>query len=240
MGNERNRDGPIIVGVKMGRSHGTLIAGLLAIAIGTVLLLDRMGLVYAHDVFRFWPVLLIAAGVAGMLRPDTPGKVAWSGIVALFGLVLLLHELGYLHFTWREIWPVFLIVAGILLLWEALHPTRWRALLENPRVQSYNIFGGGERRVTAQDFQGGEIIAIFGGFKLDLVDADMLGDKAVLEIKAVFGGGEIVVPRTWNVVMRPVTLFGGYDDQTRHSAQPGAKTLEIVGKVVFGGFSVKN
>ncbi len=246
MANERRdraRDPAIMV---RARSHSTLVVGVLAIAIGTVLLLDRMGVLYAHDVFRFWPVLLIAAGVLGMLRPDSPGKVVWSGMVALGGLLLLLHELGYLHFTWNEAWPVLLIAAGILMLWEGMRPARrWRALfdgamVDNPRVQSYNLFGGGERRVTAHDFQGGEIVAIFGGFKLDLADADILGDKAVVEIRAIFGGGEIIVPRTWNVIIRPITLFGGYDDQTRHIAQPGAKTLEITGKLIFGGFSVKN
>ncbi len=222
------------------RSHATLIVGVLAVVFGTVLLLDHMGILYAQTILRFWPVLLIGAGAFGMLHPDNPGKVVANGVLALFGVLLLLHELGYWHFTWREIWPVFLIAAGILMLWEGLHPTRWRAILANPHVESYNIFGGGERRVTSKNFQGGEIVAIFGGFKLDLVDADMVGDRAVIEIKAIFGGGEIIVPRTWNVVMRPITLFGGYDDQTRRPAEPAGKTLEIVGKVIFGGFSVKN
>src|SRR5216683_6594953 len=35
------------------------------------------------------------------------------------------------------------------------------------------VFGGLERRMTSQDFQGGDITAIFGGIELDLTEANI-------------------------------------------------------------------
>jgi predicted membrane protein len=84
------------------------------------------------------------------------------------------------------------------------------------------IFGGIERRVTAQDFQGGHINAIFGGVEIDLTDANMQAEEATLEINAIFGGVEIRVPETWQVAFRGTPIFGGIADKTlrRGSVQP--------------------
>ncbi|MCE2540911.1 MAG: hypothetical protein J4G16_11150, partial [Acidobacteria bacterium] len=45
------------------RRLGPLAPGLLVITLGVVFLLDNLGFVRTWQVLRFWPVILIAAGV---------------------------------------------------------------------------------------------------------------------------------------------------------------------------------
>jgi hypothetical protein len=122
-----------------------------------------------------------------------------------------------------------------------------------PRLSEVNIFWGGKRRIVAKNFAGGEIVAIFGGFEIDLREADILGSVAEIEVVTIFGGGEIRVPPNWEIVMETVGIFGGCDDRTRHpdfpvaaapaaggSAAPQPKRLIIKGAAIFGGLVVKN
>ena len=102
-------------------------------------------------------------------------------------------------------------------------------------------FGGGERRISAPDFTHAELTAIFGGFKLDLRKATMKGSSAVIDATAIFGGVEIVVPETWNVIVRGVGIFGGYGDESHHpAASEPAPELIVQGVAMFGGVAIKN
>ena len=122
-----------------------------------------------------------------------------------------------------------------------------------PRLNEVNIFWGGRRRVVTKSFTGGEIIAIFGGYEIDLTDSEMVGDQVQIDVVNIFGGGEIRVPRNWDVVMDTVGIFGGNGDRTIHPERPapGAtnpdgspvpqpKRVIIKGVAIFGGLGVKN
>jgi hypothetical protein len=122
-----------------------------------------------------------------------------------------------------------------------------------PRLNEVNIFWGGKRRIVAKNFVGGEIVSIFGGFDIDLREADILGNVAEIEVVTIFGGGDIRVPLNWEIVMEAVGIFGGCSDRTRHpdnptvgastagaSAVPQPKILIVKGVAIFGGMIVKN
>jgi Domain of unknown function (DUF5668)/Cell wall-active antibiotics response 4TMS YvqF len=122
-----------------------------------------------------------------------------------------------------------------------------------PRLNDVNIFWGGRRRIVSKTFTGGEIVTIFGGFDLDLREADIQGDTAQIEVVTIFGGGDIRVPTNWNVVLETVGIFGGCGDRTLHPDQPNRaaaapsnpssppiKTIIIKGVAIFGGVNIKN
>ena len=89
-----------------------------------------------------------------------------------------------------------------------------------PVTDNLSIFGGGERHINTPDFARADMLAIFGGYKLDLRKATIKGASAVIDATAIFGGIEIVVPETWNVVVRGVGIFGGYGDETHLPIHP--------------------
>lgn len=104
------------------------------------------------------------------------------------------------------------------------------------------IFGGVKQRVTVKNFRGGRVLAICGGFEIDLTRADIDGQMAVIDANALMGGGEIRVPDTWVVEFRGVPLLGGYSDETHQTITDSttAKRLVIKGIACMGGVVVKN
>jgi hypothetical protein len=252
------------------RSNHGLIPGAIIIGIGVLFLLNNLHIVFIRDLWRFWPVALIAAGLVKLVDSTYGGGRLFGGILLAVGAIFLGGNLGFYDVTMRELWPLFLIGAGLIMLgnrvwgpdwhgsrrfggWPGPTPGPWDKGPDKGReaeadasgsiLNEAAIFGGGKRKVTSQDFKGGELTAIFGGFEIDLRNAGMAGDSAVLEVNAIFGGAEIRIPDTWTAVVQGMGIFGGYGDDTRApnpAANPQIKRLFVKGTAVFGGVSVKN
>jgi predicted membrane protein len=242
------RRGPLVVGIHLGgRRTGGLFWGALLVLGGVALLLDHMGFISVDRLWRFWPLLLICAGIPNLMRRE---HRIWGILLIAGGVLCQLNELGLAHFRWNDIWPILLIATGLMLMWGALEARRRPSAPPNsgdPRttLNESAIFGGIERRVTTQDFQGGQLNAIFGGVEIDLTDASMQADEATLEINAIFGGVELRLPETWQVAFRGTPIFGGISDKTRSSrtvdlSDPRRKVLILTGAVIFGGVEIKN
>jgi predicted membrane protein len=236
-------------GIKRGAQHyrgfrGGAIWGGVLLVIGVAFLLDNLGILPVDRLFRFWPLILIAAGAAKLTRRE---HRVWGISICLIGVFFLLDNLGFAHFHWSQLWPLALIVGGVLLIWNSLETRR------NPTTTTVGpntlnelaIFGGIERRVTTQSFEGGQATAIFGGIEIDLRLAGMAAESAILDVNTVFGGCEVRVPETWTIVTEGQGIFGGYSDSTRQTGvedltNPKKKTLLIRGAAVFGGVEIKN
>jgi hypothetical protein len=244
--------------------HGfpSIWGGAVLVAIGVVLLLDRLGIVAAETLFQYWPMVLVAGGLGMLLRPiGWVGRI-WFGLVVLAGLLLQANNLGYLHLRGELVGPLVLIGIGIMLLARAIesrtNPPNEAAHSDNRpddfwsgpfmnsfsgRVRGSAVFSGVQRRVGGEDFERAHISAVFGGFDLDLRGAGMKGAEAYVRAEAVFGGIEIRVPETWDVIMRADSVFGGLSDESHHPDPNGAtrpKRLVITGAAVFGGIVVSN
>ena len=241
----------------MGRHHkhgaGSGVVGAVAvIALGVLLLLHQNGIVQWQDVWRLWPMLLVIAGFA-RLGQYAPHSKLTGGLMIAAGAVLELSEFHVIPYSIRELWPLGIIVLGLLLLWQNLQP-KPPEVVEEPEVErerrfsfgvsmphNFAIFGGGERHISTADFKHAELTAIFGGYKLDLRKATIKDTSAVIDATAIFGGIEIVVPDTWNVVVRGVGIFGGYGDESHHPSASGQPPELIVqGVAMFGGVAIKN
>jgi hypothetical protein len=227
---------------------GTLVSGLAIAGVGVILLLDKFGVVDAALLWRFWPLLFVVGGVARLADSDTSSGRIWGGCLISVGVLLTLNQFGYIHYGIGQLWPLFLIAAGVVLAWHANEVREGRRGFPFPSsgdggaLNSVCIFGGIERKIEGKYFQGGDVVAIFGGFKIDVSRADMEANEAVINATAVFGGGELIVPEGWRVLVEGVGIFGGYVDKTRHSPRPdgAVKTLHVRGAAVFGGIEVKS
>jgi len=229
------------------RGWGGLIPGAIILAVGVIFLLDSLGYVRARHFLQFWPMILIFVGIARIARRDSR---IWGALVLLFGIFLQLSELGIGHFGWGQFWPLLLIAGGVMAMWSALQARRLMPTASSdagdPRdtLNESAIFGGIEKRLNSREFRGGRLQAIFGGIELDLRDADMLGNEAVIYANAIFGGIEMRVPETWFVATRGQGVFGGFSDSTRFSppADPekSKKTLIVLGTSLFGGVEIRN
>jgi predicted membrane protein len=201
-----------------------------------------MGVLHIGQLWRFWPLFAI---VGGLVNLTVPGRRMWGVILIVFGALLQASVLGVFHFDWSDMWPIVLITAGAAIIWNTLN-TRSGGDTSDPRttLNETAVFGGIERRVSSQDFRGGQMNAIFGGIELDLREAQMQVDEAELTVNTTFGGISIRVPQTWMVVSRGQGIFGGFNNDTHlvNGNDPTAKrkTLIIRGTAVLGGVEIKN
>jgi hypothetical protein len=224
-----------------------VVGALILIGFGVLLLLNQNGILYWRDVWRLWPMLLVVAGVARMGQMGSTSRFM-GGLMIAVGLVLEASEFNLIPYRMRDLWPVGIIAVGLLMLWNSLQPKQsgadpkcTRGFVFPPIAENLAIFGGGERRFSTPDFAGAHILALFGGYKLDLRKAAIKDSSAMIDATAIFGGVEIIVPEEWNVVVRGVGIFGGYVDQTRHPhASEPAPELVVQGIALFGGVEVKN
>lgn len=93
-------------------------------------------------------------------------------------------------------------------------------------------------RSTATSFRGGSIECWYGGGVIDLRDATLDPAGAHLQVKAVFGGGQVLVPETWRVDLRVLGVGGAGDARPRIERPDDAPHLTIEGTALFGGFGV--
>jgi hypothetical protein len=253
------------------RSPGpALVFAILMITVGVLLFLDNIGLFNFRDVWRFWPVALIAVGVAKLseMREGVAGRV-WAAMLIAIGACLLLDSLHVWDVRWNMIWPLALIAFGIMKLvsvMEARAPDGGSSGASSAGISSggpspgsafsgatspentmreWVTFGGIKRKFDTQNFLGGEAVAVFGGIEVDLRRASIApgNHEVVIDANATFGGIDISVPENWRVMTRGVGIFGGYEDKTippRPQEGVEAPKLIIKGYALFGGITVKN
>jgi hypothetical protein len=224
-----------------------IVPALIVIGIGVLFLLNNLNIFFMHDIWRFWPAILIAAGLAKMVdSPYSNGK-ATGGILVGVGALFLANTLGFLSLRWVDVWPLLLIGAGLLMLWSRLAPP----MLGTPEIPAgahegtlneYAIFGGVDRKMTTDDFRGGHVSAMFGGVEIDLRRAGMRGDSAVVDVTSLFGGVEFKIPPNWVAIASIAAIFGGFGNKSvqPNAEMPGVKRLYIKGAAIFGGVNVKN
>ncbi|RMF62469.1 MAG: hypothetical protein D6743_12110, partial [Calditrichaeota bacterium] len=79
--------------------------------------------------------------------------------------------------------------------------------------------------------------------KLDFRQAKLSAGKNVLDVLALFGGTELLIPDDWRVVIKGLPLFGGFEDSRQKIADPDApddRTLLVTGLAMFGGLHIKS
>jgi predicted membrane protein len=218
------------------RLHSGLLTGGILVVVGVLLLLDQMGII-SHW-FSFWAAIFFFAGLVNVLGSHKGQGHMWGGLLMAVGVIIELDYIGFAHIHIETIWPVFVIAAGVVLIWRAyLQPADTGAL--SPHLNVYAVWGGGEYRIRAKDFRGGDLVAFMGGFDVDLRDADIQGNEAIINVNCLMGGGVIRVPETWAVSMRVAAFMGGHSLKAREGPQP-TKTLIVRGLAIMGGVEVRN
>lgn len=100
------------------------------------------------------------------------------------------------------------------------------------------IFGPLDFKSTATAFRGGTVECWFGGGVIDLRGATLAPGGAHIEIRAIFGGGQIVVPDDWRVTTRVIGIGGAGDARPGVERADDAPHLTIEGIAVFGGAGI--
>ena len=97
---------------------GRILFGAAIMVIGLIFLMDRLHVMGTELIATYWPLSLVAYGLTRIILPARPGAEVGGLWIALFGGLLLLDRLEIAPMG--ESWPVFLIVAGLMVVFRAL------------------------------------------------------------------------------------------------------------------------
>lgn len=220
--------------------------GVILIVIGGLFILENVGVLdnFWGLLGTYWPVLLILAGVYN-ISTNPAGKTG-GVIVALVGVLLLINNLDQIEvFSRISFWPLLLILVG---LWFLFQGGKDAEVVDKESLNSIAIFSGNSSKIVSQNFKGGSSVSVFGETEVDLREASTSGaggTEVKFDVFTMFGGADIYVPESWQVVVKGIPLFGGMDDKTDDSTlktENGkeASTIIINYLVIFGGVEVKN
>lgn len=243
--------------MRANQNRSALWPGFLLVSVGAGLLARELGLLPAHvRVMDFWPLFVVLIGVSVLLR-------AGGILSALLGLafigtggVLLAGNLGFLASSVTRFWPLLLVLLGLWALFRGgrgpggagaepdgltFGGPELEQSTQQDRLGRQYTCSGAQLRIESQAWKGGALGVTAGGVELDLRQARLDPEGAVLALRVLMGGVDIRVPDTWHVQLDVTPLFGGADDLTRSTqGASAAPRLRITGSVTLGGVSVQN
>lgn len=214
--------------------------GSLLVVLGLGAFLDQVySFNFGHWLSMLWPLAIVLLGVLLLITRET--TFLGSIILTVFGALLLLTTLGLARDNfWDLLWPSLLILAGIyFIFWVGRRPGS--AASSSDLIQHFVIFSGLEARHTNSNLRGGSVVALFGGADINLRDAALSPEGALLELTVGFGGITVIVPEGWKLDVTGLPFFGGWSNKTRN--QPGtadAPILHVRCMAMFGGIDIKN
>ncbi len=100
------------------RRTGSLVGGLILIALGIGFLLDQLDIAeFSGIVRRYWPMILVLIGLPKLFRRES----VWSGLwLIAIGTWLQIADLHLFGLTYRTSWPLLLIALGAGIILRAI------------------------------------------------------------------------------------------------------------------------
>lgn len=211
--------------------------GIIIIVIGTGFLLDQANIIsFTTILSSWWPLILILIGFLQLII-HTQTAIFTGPLFIIIGTIFLLNEWTDLQILFY-LWPLVIIYIGIIIIFY--RPKHNKNVNKNNMLDSISLFSGSEIKSQSNPFQGGNILAVFGGSDIDLRDAVIVDDEITIEITSVFGGVSLKVPENVQVEISGVPIFGGWEDKTRltNKADIHRPIIYLKCVTVFGGVEV--
>jgi len=233
------------------RRSGKFIFGIIIILVGIALFLRQIDMLPYLNLRLSWPVILIIIGLFIGIRNRFRNTAPWILIsIGVFNLIPgFTFTLGGSEVDSEDlVVPAILIIAGLVMM---LRPgkkkyrtgTTGLNSMSNMTLNANVVFGGRKEYVTSKEFQGGSVTATFGGAEINLMQADTPAKEVVLDVKAIFGGIELIIPSDWDIKNEVDTILGSVEDvrtiRVMTSLQ-ARKTLILQGTCFCGGIEIKS
>ena len=248
--------------LKRNPSNNKILIGLLLIAGGVLLFINKTDSTILPDWLFTWPSLIILIGVIVGIQHNFR-NFFWIALVGWGVYSLLDVQMPELHLK-NYTAPIALIFVGLFFMFRRNHTfkkswnkDRWNKKWNDFDVEAKEknlaqteegeylditmIFSGSKKVVLSKNFRGGDITCFMGGAEIDLMQAD-IQSRAVIDGTCVFGAIKLIVPSNWEVKLENTAAFGSVEDKRRAKNFSGdsPKQLIITGTAVFGGIEITN
>lgn len=233
---------------KMGNVKAKVLFGIIIILFGVSLLLENLGIAeidFGYIMSIFLPVVLILWAVNILFKRQGLASIITSIILILIGSSILGENLGWfqldLSIIWKFFWPIIFILIGINILSGGRKNAK----------SKFAIMSGIDKSRTPWDLEGGAYTAFMGGIELDLNYAKMPLGETTIELTAVMGGIDVIVPEDLQVHCTGTVILGGLEFFKRgtgglissiEAMQEGdnSKILHIKSTAIMGGIEIKS
>jgi predicted membrane protein len=224
-----------------------LLGGILIFFGGIFLLntLDVLHFRFSYVVFS-WQFVMLVIGLFILI--NTEKKFLGGILTGIGGLFLVPRIFPQVDYDAGVLIPIILIALGIYII---LKKKKKDAEFEDPydaskvnkdKIDDVSIFGGGTKLISSDNFQGGNVTAIFGGSELNFMNCQLAEGDNVIDVLCLFGGTTIIVPKEWNVVVNVTSILGGFSNKSVRNPSivvDQSRTLYIKGLAMFGGGEIK-
>jgi predicted membrane protein len=254
---QRGRDAGANRCFRMRSVAPTLFMAIFLIIAGVLLFLGNIGWLPVHDIWKYWPLLMIGGGIAKWLNSYSLYGRTWGFLITALGVLYLGLMLGFFHIkTTGGSWPlsILFIVFGIAALAKTLDAESRAQRASNTApagrigdadtLNDTALLGSLNRRFETANFRGGVLTALLGSVELDLRRAQISDpDKLVrIEVIAVLGSVKLRIPETWRLGLLGTPILGSYEDKTIPQARvdQATATLTITGSCILGSVEIEN
>ena len=202
-----------------------LAFGICLILLGTTLILDRLQIVPAPQLLRFWPIALVLFGAALVVQSFQRPAATTAARTEDLGVGHVIAFVIFMVFVWN----------GFSIGTSTLTDT-------SDRVEIFSILGRHNRVVDATAFRGGEMTSVMGRSDLDLRKATVApGQDVEIEVVTVMGVSTIRVPDGWTIDVRATAIMGDISDRrTGERDVEGSPRLVIRGFIMMGGVTIRS
>ncbi len=195
-----------------------VVGGATLVALGAALLLDAIGVVALSEVAAgWWPVILVAAGVALVVQASTRSRGP--------------------HAT-QDVDPPEGGLAAATATSEGTTPARAAG---GARPAATAVLG---RRQVTQDagpYRGGAVTVLLGGLDLDLTRTTLPPEGAVLDVTAILGDVSVRVPEDWRVRREAAVLAADVEQRPMAGGTArGGPELVLCGTAVLADVDVRS
>lgn len=239
------------------KSHSPAVCfGLVLVAVGALFLLANFT-DFGSNIGRWWPVILIAAGLVELLSNRRRRLRGASTLI--IGALFLGDTLDVWSVPWRLLWPIPLLVIGVAVILGATRGKARRRRSAEAAAGSAAVergapveaagpgaldlkatFGERAQAVSDPNFPGGRINAVFGQASVDLTQAGLANGEAAIDVSATFASVVIRVPADWTVDLRVnATLAEASDKRPQPAPDSPTGTLVVTGSATFGSVEIR-
>lgn len=244
----RSRNYRLLAGVMVrGGSSATTVRlwmGIALVFFGALWTFDNLGWTVAGDILRWWPVLILAYGVARLTGLGIERSTMQGAFFAVMGAVMVSARIAGVHVGFGIIFPMALVMAGVSIVRRTI---RGESIVTEGETSDEvlhltAVMGAATRRAVGTALRRAELTAIMGGLELDLREVEPASRRVEIDATACMGGIEIIVPETWAVQSDEIVpIAGAFEDRTRRSSDgPPVCMLVLKGTAIMGGVVARN
>ena len=204
---------------------------------------------FAGFLAMWWPLLIVLFGLNMLARH--PRRPFGALIIIAIGALLLAGRLAEMTAgLWALFGAALLVLIGLWLLlprrYQQPAPAREgeipMATSAGDTINASATFSGLRVRNESRQFRGGSVTAHFGGAEVDLRNASLSPEGAVLNLDVAFGGIELRIPESWPLLATGSPAFGGCEVKVRNAeiALPGQAALRVHCSGILGGVTITN